>query len=140
MLPRTTLFLTVVAGFCLPTAWADEAAPLAALSAMRVKEVTVFKDGHALMLHEGRMPVDQSGDVLLDSLPAPVLGTFWPYSAEKLVDALQRSRQSHLEVRSGARRERRSEVYLELLLAVASKGHEGIGSLRCCCFCLTRPT
>jgi hypothetical protein len=83
MLPRTMLLLTLVAGLCLPTTRADEAAPLAALSTMRVKEVTVFKDGHALMLHEGRMPVDRSGDVLLDSLPAPVLGTFWPYSAEK---------------------------------------------------------
>ena len=52
---------------------------------MRVKEVTVFKDGHALMLHEGRMPVNESGDVLMDYLPAPVLGNFWPYSADKNV-------------------------------------------------------
>ena len=29
------------------------------------------------------MPVDASGDVLMDYLPSPVLGTFWPYSAEK---------------------------------------------------------
>ena len=50
---------------------------------MPVKEVTVFKDGHALMLHEGRMPVEGSGDVLMDYLPAPALGTFWPYSADK---------------------------------------------------------
>jgi hypothetical protein len=47
--------------------------------------VTVFKDGHALLLHEGKMPVEGSGDVLMDYLPAPVLGTFWPFSADKEV-------------------------------------------------------
>ncbi len=52
---------------------------------MPVREVTVFKDGHALMLHHGKMPVETSGDVLMDYLPAPVLGTFWPYSADKSV-------------------------------------------------------
>ncbi len=64
-------------------AWGDEAAPLSALAKMPVREVTVFKDGHALLLHEGKMPVEGSGDVLMDYLPAPVLGTFWPYSANK---------------------------------------------------------
>jgi hypothetical protein len=48
-----------------------------------VKEVTVFKDGHAFVLHEGTLPVDASGDVSIDALPSPVLGTFWPYSADK---------------------------------------------------------
>ena len=52
---------------------------------MPVKEVTIFKDGHALVLHWGKMPVDASGDVLLDNLPVPVLGTFWPYSADPTV-------------------------------------------------------
>src|SRR6266481_4677462 len=28
------------------------------------------------------MPVDQYGNVVMDYLPAPVLGTFWPYSAD----------------------------------------------------------
>jgi hypothetical protein len=83
MLLRTMLSLTAVALLCIPMARADEAAPLSALSAMPVKEVTVFKDGHALVLHEGRMPVDGSGDVQMDYLPAPVLGTFWPYSGDK---------------------------------------------------------
>jgi len=50
-------------------------------SSMPVKEVTVFKDGHAYILREGNMPVDGAGNVLLQDLPAPVLGTFWPYSA-----------------------------------------------------------
>ena len=83
MLPRTMLSLIAVVGLCTPVAWGDNARPLWALAKMRVKEVTVFKDGHALMLHEGKMPVDGSGDVLMDYLPAPVLGTFWPYAADK---------------------------------------------------------
>lgn len=62
---------------------ADDAPSLSALARMPVKEVTVFKDGHAFVLHQGTMPTDSSGNVLMDYLPAPVLGTFWPYSAEK---------------------------------------------------------
>jgi len=53
---------------------------------MPVKEVTVFKDGHAFVVHEGRMPVDPTGYVVLDRLPAPILGTFWPYSAQRGVE------------------------------------------------------
>ena len=64
---------------------AEPAAPLSALARMPVKEITVFKDGHAFVLHQGRMPTDGAGNVLLDSLPTPVLGTFWPYSADKNV-------------------------------------------------------
>ncbi|MBN1420240.1 MAG: hypothetical protein JXP34_15780 [Planctomycetes bacterium] len=60
-------------------------APPAAPSRMPVKEVTVFKDGHAFVLQEGDMPVDAAGNVVLDRLPAPVLGTFWPYSADPAV-------------------------------------------------------
>lgn len=62
---------------------AQSPAPLSALAKMPVKEVTVFKDGHAFVLHEGAMPTDASGNVLMDYLPTPVLGTFWPYSADK---------------------------------------------------------
>ena len=54
-----------------------------ALSNIPVKEVTVFKDGHSFILHEGKMPVDESGNVVMDYLPTPVLGTFWPYSTEE---------------------------------------------------------
>ena len=50
---------------------------------MPVKEITVFKDGHAFLLHEGAMPTDAAGNVIMDYLPAPVLGTFWPYSSNK---------------------------------------------------------
>ncbi len=46
-----------------------------------VKELVVFKDGHAYVIHEGEMPTDERGNVVMDYLPAPVLGTFWAYSA-----------------------------------------------------------
>ena len=49
---------------------------------MPIKEVTIFKDGHAFVVHQGRLPVDANGQVVLDRLPSPVLGTFWPYSAD----------------------------------------------------------
>jgi len=54
-------------------------------ASMPVKEVTVFKDGHAFVLHEGTAATDADGRVVLDYLPAPVLGTFWPYSADPKV-------------------------------------------------------
>lgn len=53
---------------------------LSALAKMPVRAITVFKDGHAWVVHEGQMPVDAAGNVLLDYLPTPVLGTFWPYA------------------------------------------------------------
>jgi hypothetical protein len=65
------------------SAWAEQAEPSSALAQMPIKEVTVFKDGHALVLHAGAMPTDQAGNVVLDYLPTPLLGAFWPYSADK---------------------------------------------------------
>jgi hypothetical protein len=52
------------------------------LAKMPVKEVTIFKDGHAFVLQEGDMTTDPSGNVVLSDLPCPVIGTFWPYSAD----------------------------------------------------------
>lgn len=52
------------------------------LTSMPAKELAVFKDGHAFVLHEGEVPTESSGDVVLDTLPTPVLGTFWAYSAD----------------------------------------------------------
>lgn len=52
-----------------------------ALGNIPVREVTVFKDGHAFVLHEGDLPVDEQGTAYLDHLPSPVIGTFWPYAA-----------------------------------------------------------
>jgi hypothetical protein len=62
---------------------AEQAAPLSALARMPVKEVTVFKDGHAFVTHWGKMAVDASGNVLMDYLPTPVFGAFWAFSNEK---------------------------------------------------------
>src|SRR4029078_8220260 len=70
-----------IAVICGASLAAQAPAPLAALARMPVKEVTIFKDGHAFVLHEGTLPTDARGDVLMDYLPAPVLGTFWPYSS-----------------------------------------------------------
>ena len=55
---------------------------LGTLSKMPVREITVFKDGYAFVLHEGALPTNRDGDVVLDALPNPVLGTFWPYAAD----------------------------------------------------------
>ena len=78
--------LLVVAGM---TAVADVpvhgAVGESALASMPVREVTVFKDGHAFVLHEGEVPTDEKGNVHLDYLPTPVIGTFWPYSADPKV-------------------------------------------------------
>jgi hypothetical protein len=62
---------------------AANAIPANAVARLPVKEVTVFKDGHAFVLHEGKVPTDASGNVVMDYLPAPVIGTFWAYSADK---------------------------------------------------------
>src|ERR1035441_1085466 len=62
---------------------AEKAAPLSTFGKLPIKEITVFKDGHAFVAHEGAMPTDEHGNVVMDYLPAPVVGTFWPYSAEK---------------------------------------------------------
>ena len=50
---------------------------------MPVREITVFKDGHAFVLHSGKMPTEANGNVVMDYLPTPVVGTFWPYASEK---------------------------------------------------------
>lgn len=52
------------------------------LTRLPVKEVTIFKDGHAFVLHAGTAAVDPDGAVRVDSLPAPVIGTFWPFAAD----------------------------------------------------------
>lgn len=76
----------VVLGVCLllsqGLAW-GQATDQGALGQMPVKEITIFKDGHAFVLHEGSMPTDARGDVVLDYLPTPVIGTFWAYADDK---------------------------------------------------------
>jgi hypothetical protein len=60
----------------------EKAAPLSALARLPVKEVTVFKDGHAYVIHEGKVAADPDGEVRMDYLPTPILGTFWVYAAD----------------------------------------------------------
>ena len=66
-------------------AHADPPTPLSALAKLPVKEITIFKDGHAFVLHQGTLPTDEDGNVQMDYLPTPILGTFWPYSSDKKV-------------------------------------------------------
>jgi hypothetical protein len=80
--PLLVVAAAVLAAALAPAA-ADQAAPLSALAKMPIKEVTIFKDGHAFVAHAGKMPVNDAGRVDMDYLPTPVLGTYWPYSAEK---------------------------------------------------------
>jgi len=56
---------------------------------LAVREVSVFKDGHAFVLREGTRRASERGEVVLEGLPEPVLGTFWPYASggAKLVSA-----------------------------------------------------
>ena len=75
--------LTVAQALTFTTSAAEKAAPLSTFGKLPIKEITVFKDGHAFVAHEGEMPTDEHGNVLMDYLPTPVVGTFWPYSAEK---------------------------------------------------------
>lgn len=67
------------------TGSAADTVPFKALARMPVKELTIFKDGHAFVLHRGKLPVSavgHTGNVVMDHLPTPVIGTFWPYSAD----------------------------------------------------------
>lgn len=66
------------------TAFASDGSPVAqaTLQSLPVKEVTIFKDGHAFVAHEGVVKTDARGHVMLDNLPAPVMGTFWPYARQ----------------------------------------------------------
>jgi hypothetical protein len=80
---RLTTSLAVYLFFTVAAVAQERAAPLSALAKLPVREITIFKDGHAFVLHQGKMPTDAAGNVLLDHLPTPVIGTFWPYSVDK---------------------------------------------------------
>ena len=79
---RSALFVLTALMFVAPAA---AAVGEKALSSIPVREITVFKDGHAFVLHEGDVATDEAGNVHLDYLPTPVIGTFWPYSADAKV-------------------------------------------------------
>lgn len=63
---------------------AADVVPESSVRDLPVREITVFKDGHAFVLHEGSVPT-HDGKVRLAFLPNPVIGTFWPYSADSKV-------------------------------------------------------
>jgi hypothetical protein len=71
--------------FASSSLWAANPGDKNVFSSLPIKEITVFKDGHAYVLHEGKMPTDKNGNVCLDYLPNPVIGTFWAYSADAKV-------------------------------------------------------
>ena len=78
----STYALAVALWFALALAAAPQSPSSAQLP---VREVTIFKDGHAFVAHQGALPTDTNGNVQLDYLPAPVIGTFWPYATGKEV-------------------------------------------------------
>jgi hypothetical protein len=77
--PLTAAFVSALACTC-AVAQVPPPAATARAAELPVKEVTVFKDGHAFVLRENALLVGPSAEVVLDDLPAPVLGTFWPYA------------------------------------------------------------
>lgn len=103
-----------------------------------IKELTVFKDGPALVAHEGELPTDDRGNVVMDYLPTPVVGTFWAYSATSrasltgVVAAQRRTRVEHtaldlrelLEANIGAEaiiQEAGTNRYLATLLGIPAR-------------------
>ncbi|MBL8747829.1 MAG: hypothetical protein JNK78_01620 [Planctomycetes bacterium] len=72
-----TLTAAVVSSFA-PLLLAQEP-PRLASEQLPVREITAFKDGHAYVVRETALPPG-STSLVLDELPAPVLGTFWPFA------------------------------------------------------------
>jgi hypothetical protein len=65
-----------------PAAATPPPPPPIAATKLPVREVTVFKDGHAWVVREAPLPADANGTVVLDELPAPLFGTFWPFALD----------------------------------------------------------
>lgn len=49
-----------------------------ARGALAVESIHVFKDGHAVVVRAGTMPIDDRGRVVLTELPNAIMGAFWP--------------------------------------------------------------
>lgn len=71
--PVAARFLALLLLLPVAARGADRPAP----GGLPVREVSVFKDGHAFVIHRGTVAVDAAGKAVLDHLPAPVMGTFW---------------------------------------------------------------
>lgn len=67
-----------------------------------VREVTVFKDGHAMLMHEGTVPLGEGGVVAVRDLPVPVLASFLPYAEGDglVVDRVRKRRVEREEARA----------------------------------------
>jgi len=76
------MFIPVALLSCIALGAIEDEPAHQAYEKLPIKEVTVFKDGHAYVLHEGQMSTNAKGNVLLDTLPDPVMGTFWAYSVQ----------------------------------------------------------
>ncbi len=72
--------VALLAGCSLPASSPPAQGPSPRTGDLAVREVSVFKDGHAFVLREGTPTPDAQGRIVLDRLPEPVLGTFWPYA------------------------------------------------------------
>lgn len=93
---RVSPFVICALGLTAPhlvLAQAPAAPAPSAMPALPVREVTVFKDGYAFVLQEGGLPVNAAGEVVLDNLPMPVVGTFWPYQVGGKLRGVVASRQ-----------------------------------------------
>ena len=87
---RVLPVLALVPFLSLPLRAQDPPAPApVAATKLPVREVTAFKDGHAFVVREAPLPADANGTVVLDELPAPLFGTFWPFATDgaRLVSA-----------------------------------------------------
>lgn len=80
-MPSFTVLAAIAAVSAVPCL--AQAPPLSALARLPVREVTVFKDGHAYVIHEGQVTVEKAGEIRMDYLPTPVLGTFWAHAGTK---------------------------------------------------------
>ena len=51
-----------------------------AAETLPVREVTIFKDGHAFVMREGDVAANRDGEIVINDVPEPVVGTFWAYA------------------------------------------------------------
>lgn len=77
---HTNCSRSLLGTLCLILALDAAASAATELARLPVREVTVFKDGHAFVVHEGAVALTADGEARIDALPAPVLGTFWPFA------------------------------------------------------------
>ncbi len=98
-LPALIGACVAVAALCAGGASADPTT--ATLEDLPVREVTVFKDGHAFVTHEGQLKI-KDGAVVFEHVPEPVLGAFWPYARGRRVtlESVVASKQEVVERRT----------------------------------------